>query len=271
MSAQPLKGFPLPDDYATTRVPNAVLGRVLSSVDDADVIKLIMRAVWLLERQNGYPRFIASEQLRSDRVLSMVLSDAEVFESALEDAVGFGVLAKVSINGVERLMLNTESAHRASLGSSAYGLVQDAGDDADGWDAPAVESRPANAFRAYEGNIGVLSPMIREGILTALEDFSDDEITQAIKIAVENESRSWSFVAGVLRRWMKEGVPDDHRIRWTSRQSQQRREPETRPINGTRRTPNRANQPRVPETELEEFLEYQRGRRAKEQRQTIAD
>ena len=256
MTVRPVKGFPLADDYATTRVPNAVLGRVLSTIDDADVIKLIMRAIWLLERQNGYPRFIAPQELRADRVLSVMFEEDDMFENALEDAVGFGVLARVSINGIERLMLNTESARRASFEGSAYGVIQDADD---GWDTPAVDSRPANAFQAYEENIGVLSPMIREGILTALEDFSDDEITKAIKIAVENESRSWSFVAGVLRRWTKEGVPDDRR---TYEQSERQRERESSPISETGRTPNRANQPRVPETELEAFLEYQRGNRA---------
>lgn len=231
---QPVQGFPLSDDYATTRVPNAVLGRLLSSVSDPQVIKLILRAVWLLERQNGYPRFISSEQLRSDRVLSMVLSDAQTFEDALQDAVKFGVLARVAINGVDRLMLNTESARRASV---EIGEVETVDDD-DGWDAPAERSMPANAFMAYEDNIGLLSPMIRENILSALEDFTDEDITRAIRIAIENESRSWSFVAGVLRRWSREGIPHERRDS----------------------TAGGSDDRRVPERQLRRYLEEQRKR-----------
>ena len=211
MTLRPIKGFPLADDYATTRVPNAVLGRVLSSVDDPNVVKLVLRAVWLLERQNGYPRFIASEQLRSDRVLSVIFGDAETFERTLEDVVALGVLARVSVNGVERLMLNTESARRTSVEMMGGEVVQEEDDDSDGWDAPAERSMPANAFRAYEDNIGMLSPMIRESILSSLEDFTDDEITRAIRIAVENESRSWSYVSAILRRWRNKGVPSEQR------------------------------------------------------------
>lgn len=264
MTLRPIKGFPLTDDYTTTPVPNAVLGRALTEVEDVDVIKLILRAVWLLERQNGYPRFVSLEQLRSDRVLSAVFDDAAVFDRALDDAIACEVLVRVSVNGVDRLMLNTESARRASVEMVEAEVVQEEDDADDGWDAPAERSMPADAFRAYEENIGILSPMIRQSILAALEDFTDEDITHAIKIAVENESRTWSFVAGVLRRWLKEGVPDDRHFRWPSRGTEQRKEEGTHPLNPLRRNPNRVDQPRVPETELEEFLEHQRRNRSTE-------
>ena len=237
MSVRPLDGFPLADDYAVTRVPNAVLGRVLAGVEDVDVIKLIFRAVWLLERQSGYPRMISVEQLRADRVLSVVFGDASAFDRALVYAVECGVLVRVSIDGVERLMLNTESARRVSLEAAEVG-VNGESDEEDGWDTPAVRSVGANAFRAYEENIGVLSPMIRESILSSLEDFTDEEITEAIRIAVENESRSWSFVAGVLRRWAREGIPHERR--------------DSRSGGGDRG--------RVPEDQLRRYLEKQRKR-----------
>ena len=208
MTLRPIKGFPLTDDYTTTPVPNAVLGRALTEVEDVDVIKLILRAVWLLERQNGHPRFISLEQLRSDRVLSVVFDDTAIFDRALDDAIACEVLVRVSVNGVDRLMLNTESARRASVEMVEVEVIQEKDD---GWDVPADRSMPADAFQAYEENIGPLSPMIRESILSSLEDFTDEAITLAIRIAVEDESRSWSFVAGVLRRWAREGIPHERR------------------------------------------------------------
>ncbi len=237
MSLDPIKGFPLPDDYATTRVPNAVLGRFLTNVAEPDVVKLILRAVWLLERQRGYPKYITREDLRNDRVLSQVLTGGTRFERALQDALSLNVLIEVVIDRRTCLMLNTTSAARAAVSTIAS---QDGLDhDDNGWDTPATSGLPPDAFRAYEENIGILTPMIRENILTALEDFTDDDITHAVRIAVENESRSWSFVAGVLRRWSKEGIPNDRRDGKSTGESERGR---------------------VPETELRKYLDEQRKR-----------
>ncbi len=207
MPPQLIKGFPLPDDFATTRVPNAVLGRVLSSIGDADEIKLILRAIWLLEHQRGYPRYITRDELRRDRVLSVALPDQSDFDRILKSATDRGVFVEVSINNNVCLMFNTEAARRASLNTSR--MTDNLNKDDDSWETPAASTGPADAFRAYEENIGILSPMIRQSILAALEDFTDEDITHAVRIAVENESRSWSFVAGVLRRWARDGIPHE--------------------------------------------------------------
>ena len=218
MSVQPITSFPLPDDYPVTRVPNVALGRMLASVDDAKIIKLVLRAIWLIERQRGYPRFITEEHLRRDRILSVVLPDERVFADCLKTVFDLGVLVEVPSHGTNWIMLNTESAHRYVAG----GGVND-GDESsasDGWDEPASSHLPADAFRAYEENIGALSPMIRESILAALEDFTDDDISRAVRIAVENETRSWTFINGILRRWSREGVPHDPRSGQSTRGSE---------------------------------------------------
>ena len=207
MPPQPIKGFPLPDDFATTRVSNAVLGRVLSNIDDADEIKLILRAIWLLEHQRGYPRYITRDDLRRDRVLSVVIPNQSDFDRILKSASERGVFVEATINDNICLMFNTESARRASIEVSS--TSSDLNKDNNGWETPAAGTAAVDAFRAYEENIGILSPMIRQSILAALEDFTDEDITHAIRIAVENESRSWSFVAGVLRRWVRDGIPHE--------------------------------------------------------------
>ncbi|MXZ02500.1 MAG: hypothetical protein F4Y88_02160, partial [Chloroflexi bacterium] len=91
MPPQRIKGFPIADDFATTRVPNAVLGRVLSTIDDPDEIKLILRVIWLLEHQRGYPRYITSNDLRRDRILSVTIPDQSDFDRILKSAIERGV------------------------------------------------------------------------------------------------------------------------------------------------------------------------------------
>ena len=217
MSVQPISGFPLSDDYAVTRVPNVALGRVLASVDDARIIKLVLRAIWLIERQRGYPRYVTEGHLRRDRILSVVLPNEREFADCLKSVFDLGILVEVPSHGTKWIMLNTESAHRVE--TAATDGPEGMASDSDGWDEPASSHQPADAFRAYEENIGALSPMIRESILAALEDFTDEDISRAVRIAVENETRSWAFINGVLRRWLREGVPHEPRSGQSARGS----------------------------------------------------
>ena len=220
MSQQSINGFPLPDDYSTTRVPNAILGAVLSEVKDVETITLILRSVWLIERQRGYPRYISVAALNRDRVLSAILSDTRRFDECLSTVLELGVLAEVTMNGNRCVMLNTVSARRASL--QAVVSYTDTDDSDGGWDTPAQSTLPPDAFRAYEENIGTLSPMIRESIMTALQDFTDEDISRAIRIAVDRERRSWSYIAQILRRWIKEGIPNEHGTGTLQREPEER-------------------------------------------------
>ena len=237
MPPQPIKGFPLPDDFATTRVPNAVLGRVMSTIEDSDEIKLILRALWLLDHQRGYPRYITHDDLRRDRVLSVAIPNQSDFDRTLKSAIERGIFVEASINNNICLMFNTESARRASIEVSS--TTDNLNKDNDGWETPSASTSPADAFRAYEENIGILSPMIRQSILATLEDFTDEDITRAIRIAVENESRSWSFVAGVLRRWARDGIPHER-------------------TDGTAR--GESDRERISQAELRRYLDAQRKR-----------
>ena len=207
---QYLKEFPLSDDFGSTRVPNAVLSAVLNEVEESETVKLILRAVWLLERQRGFPASITVNELRHDRVLIRVFKSQEKFNVALDQSLNLGVLIKFELNNTDALMLNTVSATRQVENVKD---TQPENIEKDGWDASVGSDMPDDAFRAYEENIGILSPMIRENITAALQDFSDQDIIEAIKIAVENENRSWSYVAGVLRKWARDGVPNDRRTR----------------------------------------------------------
>ena len=211
----------------------------MSTIDDANEIKLILRAIWLLEHQRGYPRYITRNDLRRDRVLSVAIPDQSDFDRILKSAIERGVFLEVSINNNTCLMFNTESARRASIEVSPTTDNLNKDNNYDSWETPAASTAPADAFRAYEENIGILSPMIRQSILAALEDFTDEDITRAVRIAVENESRSWSFVAGVLRRWARDGIPHER-------------------TDGT--APGGSDRERISQAELRRYLDAQRKR-----------
>jgi DnaD/phage-associated family protein len=66
-------------------------------------------------------------------------------------------------------------------------------------------------FQLYESEIGVLTSSIAESIKSARSDYSDEWIVEAIKEAVKNNKRSWSYALAILARWKKDGFKVDTR------------------------------------------------------------
>lgn len=223
-----MKHFPLPDDYGVTSVPNAVLDALVDPEAFVDQIAFAWRTLWWLERSTTFPKSVSVSDLRTDRTLIRTIGPA--FDSVIGAVCERGIFLRTGNDGDDRLMLNTVAATRGG------GNVNDRCDDdaTNGWDSVARPTGPADAFRAYEQNIGQLTPMIRESIVQSLQDFTDAQITQAIRIAVENDARSWAFIKAVLKRWNSEGIPHEREPRGDAGGS------------------------RIPETELRRYLERAR-------------
>lgn len=66
----------------------------------------------------------------------------------------------------------------------------------------------ANAFRFYEQNFGMISPHLSEQIGSWIDDFNNDQsiIIQAMKIALERNSRQWALVQSILKDWHSKGA-----------------------------------------------------------------
>jgi DnaD/phage-associated family protein len=60
-------------------------------------------------------------------------------------------------------------------------------------------------YSHYENNIGTLTKTIGEVIGSAIEEYPNNWITEAIDIAVVNNKRSWSYAEAILKRWDTEG------------------------------------------------------------------
>jgi DnaD/phage-associated family protein len=57
----------------------------------------------------------------------------------------------------------------------------------------------------YEGNIGLLTPMIGDKIKDAMDDYPTSWIVEGIEAAVAAEARHWNYVLGCLKNWKREG------------------------------------------------------------------
>lgn len=68
-----------------------------------------------------------------------------------------------------------------------------------------------NAFSTFEKNIGLLTPLIADGIRDAINEYSEDWVIRAIREAVLNNVRSWKYIMGILKRWGRDGINSDNR------------------------------------------------------------
>jgi DnaD/phage-associated family protein len=61
-------------------------------------------------------------------------------------------------------------------------------------------------YAAYEANIGVLTPMIADGLIEAINEYSSGWVMTAIEAAARHEKRSLAYVAGCLKGWRRDGL-----------------------------------------------------------------
>lgn len=71
-------------------------------------------------------------------------------------------------------------------------------------------NRP-NIFSVYEKEIGLLTPMIADALMDAEKTYPAEWLPVAIRQAVAQNVRRWSYVEGILKRWKIDGFQADTR------------------------------------------------------------
>lgn len=66
---------------------------------------------------------------------------------------------------------------------------------------------PKSAFAFYQENgFGTLTPYIGDKIGAWIDDLSEDLVVYALKLAVENNARSWKYAETILRNWFNKNL-----------------------------------------------------------------
>ncbi len=73
----------------------------------------------------------------------------------------------------------------------------------------ATQLPPPNAYAVYESNIGMLTPLIADGIDDWLKIYPENWIPEAIGEAVKNEARNFKYCDAILKRWAVEGFKSE--------------------------------------------------------------
>ena len=212
MSGQTFSGFPAGKVHLT-RIPGPFFSELLPQIDDLDELKVVLYAIWQLDRMEGEQRYLQPEDFSQDEVFMGGLAGA--LDAALQRAVKRGALleAQLELEGQSRSFFFLNSARgREALQALNDGAWKPSGD----LRFPIELSQErGNLFTLYEKHIGPITPMLAEALKDAETTYPYEWLQDAMRIAVENNARAWSYVEAILRRW-QEGGRDERRTQGDS-------------------------------------------------------
>ena len=217
----PFSGFPA-GKVRFTRIPASFFADLLPQIDDLAELKVTLYALWQLERMEGDPRYLQLEDFSEDELFLQGLDASNnnaqsILKKAIAQAVERGTLLKVELEfeGEPRAFYFLNSARgRSAVEDIQKGEWRPSGDPR--FPVELIQER-ANIFSLYEGHIGPLTPMIADALKDAEKDYPAQWIEEAIRIAVENNARKWSYVQAILSRWQEEGRDEGRHQRDTEK------------------------------------------------------
>lgn len=126
----------------------------------------------------------------------------------LEQALGRGTLLRISatVNGrsVWWYFLNT-AVNRAAVEAMQKGTIAPPAIMWKAGEQPVIQGDAPSVYRAYEQNIGPLTPFVADQIRIALADYPADWIEDAIEEAVAYNRRNWRYIQRILESWQERG------------------------------------------------------------------
>jgi DnaD/phage-associated family protein len=204
----PFAGFPDGKTHLTP-LPAAFFTELLPHLASLAALKTLLWLIWRLDHQEGAFRAVSLNDLEADGALAAALG----VEAAAYPAVLAASLAELTACGA---LLAAEAASESYYFlNSARGRAAQAALARGAWTPSRVGGAPIpldlerpNIFRLYEEHVGPLTPILADQLRLAEADFPPLWIADAFRIAVENNKRSWSYIAAILRRWQDEGRDD---------------------------------------------------------------
>ena len=193
------KGFPRSVRYLP--VPAPMFGPLLEQIKDTSGFIITLRIIWMLQQKKGRLRYVSSEEVFGDKILSNALGSKEAIQNSINMVVKGGILLQIRReNASDAFMLNSESDREIA---SDIGSIYESNDQpADPWE---IENNPPEIYSLYEQNIGILTPIMSEKLTEAEGKYPAGWIKEAVEIAVEQNRRSWAYVSRILERWDMEG------------------------------------------------------------------
>jgi DnaD/phage-associated family protein len=221
------------DTDDTLALPASLLTEIIPAMTDISEVQVVLAAARLAIGAGAIDRPIEEPLIARDRALRRALrvvgsanEPDNRIATGLELAVGRGVL--VRFRTVDRrdervwYVIATPVA-RQSVERMVSGSMPPPASLWHGDHAPRVEPERPTIFRLYEQNVGLLSPLIAEQLVRALEKYPREWIEDAIGEAAAYNKRSLRYIQRILQNWAANGRGDQRAESETSYETHRRR------------------------------------------------
>ncbi|MCI0533795.1 MAG: DnaD domain protein [Verrucomicrobiales bacterium] len=205
----PFQGFPT-SKTRLTAIPGAFFSDLLPEIDDLAELKVALYALWRLEQMEGNFRALRAADFAGDKTFMAGLGEKPevMLEEGLKKNAARGTLLKAEVEfggKTETFYVLNDARGQAAVKAIRQGKWNPTSDPQ--FPIELALEKP-NIFRLYEEHIGPLTPMLAEGLQEAEDTYPPEWIEEAMRAAVENNVRKWSYVEAILKRWQSEGRDD---------------------------------------------------------------
>ena len=204
------KGFPAKMQF--TPLPNVFFSSILPQISDITELKVTLFVLAVIYRKRGHPRFVSYGELLESASLIRSLSQTteappKALKTALKMAVERGTILRAVLNKdgkSEDIYLINAPAEREAISKIQGGEIT-LPDIKTGGPGYIETGEQPDIFTLYEQNIGLLTPMIAEELKEAEKLYPFGWIEDAVREAVNQNKRKWSYISAILERWSQEG------------------------------------------------------------------
>ena len=207
------QGGGFPDNSKFTPLPNLMFGSVLEKLNDIDLLKCILRIIFLQNQKKGFPRFLTLNELIVDKTLTSTFwqgedNHADALVKALGELENLGLILyiKVQDKGGSQIPIYLINSQEGRKGAE---FLKNSNQFVDPY-YPSVHPRKVqvskeNIFTLYEQNIGVIGHMMAEELKEAERNYPNDWLQEAFREAVLHNKRNWSYIRAILKGWAVDG------------------------------------------------------------------
>ena len=204
-------GFP--DNSKFTPLPNLMFGPILEKLDDINLLKCMLRIIFLQNQKKGFPRFLTLEELIVDKTLADTFREerdnyTEVLVSALDEVEKLGLTLQVEVQneGGSQIPVYLVNSQEGRKGAN---FLRNSNQFSD-INYPDVRPKTAevtneNIFTLYEQNIGVIGHIMAEELKEAERNYPNNWLQEAFREAVLHNKRNWSYIRAILKGWAVDG------------------------------------------------------------------
>ena len=207
------------DTGETWPVPRSLITDILPAMTDLNELHVVLAMLRLVLEAGDVSAPFEESTIVRDRTLRDALRVVGSGNSAdyriatgLDLAVGRGVLLRFRTieDQHERVWYTIATPEaKSAIDRMLQGESLPPRSLWEGDSAPRIEPERPTVFRLYEQNIGLLSPIIADQLVRAMERYPREWIEDAIGEAVAYNRRNWRYIQRILQNWATTGRSED--------------------------------------------------------------